>query len=939
MRSLHTREVGRVIPNAPVGLSLSGQQSEARRVKNNSPYLRFGALFAAFTLATVALAEPLHLTTLRCEYSTDPLGIDETQPRLSWRVESDTRGAKQTVWQLLVASSAALLAQDKGDLWDSGRVASDETTFRRYAGTVLKSSQQVFWKVRAWDAENHETPWSTPATWTMGLLKPEDWTARWVCAPWASESVLLRKEFAVKPGLKRALLNVCGLGQYEASLNGTKAGDDLLSPGWTDYDKTTLYETRDVTALLREGKNAVGLTLGNGMYNVVRRDRFAKFVKSFGPLRAIAQLQLEYADGKTETVGTDESWRVDRGGITFNSIYGGEDFDARLYPVNWDKTGFDDKAWSHAVYLVRPGPTLRGHSFSAEPLRAIETRQPISTRTLASGAVLYDLGQNASFMPRIRVSGPAGSTVRLSPGEVVNEDGSIERGTMGGSSRGFAWWSYTKATDGDETWFPKFYYVGSRFLSVELLPATDGGARPKLESVEGVIVHSIAQPLGEFATSNPLLNRIHTLVRWAQRSNMVSVLTDCPHREKLGWIEQYHLNGPSIRYEFDVARIYTKGMHDMADAQTEEGLIPNIAPEYADFKGAFRGAAEWGASFILVPLQQYEFTGDLDLLRAHFTQMKRYFAYLESRTNDGLLSDGLGDWYDVDYPKKGRAGLTPAPITATAFLFDDAQNIARAATLLGKADDAKTYAAKAAAIRERYNREYRKTNPVSYSTGSQAALAIPLVMGLAEPADHAPLIDSLVQDVTRRGYATAGDIGFRYLLRALADGGRSDAIYTLINQDEKPGYGYQLKRGATALTESWDASLTASHDHFMLGQVMEWFYHDLAGIRCDPAGPGFKQIVIRPQPVGDLTWCEASYDSIHGKIHVRWDRTAGKFTLHTTIPANTTATIYIPTAEGATVTEGNTSADQSPGIKLLRREDGSSVFAVSAGSYAFETGK
>ncbi|HTZ20461.1 MAG TPA: family 78 glycoside hydrolase catalytic domain, partial [Opitutaceae bacterium] len=650
----------------------------------------------SFTAAHGAEAGALVPSQLRCEYAVDPLGVDVAQPRLSWRVQSSERGQRQTAWQVLVASSAELLAADHGDLWDSGRVETDATTHLRYAGAALTSSQQVFWKVRVWDRGGKASPWSTPATWTMGLLAPTDWKGAWITSSAGAETLLLRGEFDVKPGLRRALVYVCGLGEYEADFNGTKAGTDLLAPGWTNFNKTTLYDTYNVTALLRTGRNAAGLTLGNGMYHVVRRDnRFAKFTGSFGPLRATLHLRLEYADGSVAYFGTDAKWRTHAGPLTCSSIYGGEDFDARLVPAGWDRPGFDDHLWPAAVPVDRPVDTLRGQSHAAEPLRAIETRQAVAVRDLAPGVVLYDFGQNASFMPRLRVAGPAGSTVRMTPGEVVNADGTIDRGTMGGAHRGSAWWQYTKATDGEETWFPQFYYVGSRYLYTELIPPPPGGTPlaakpanlPRIVALDDVIVHSSAAPVGQFACSNPLLNRIRDLVRWAQRSNMVSVLTDCPHREKLGWIEQYHLNGPSIRYEFDVARIFAKGMRDMAEAQTDEGLVPNIAPEYTEFKGAFRNAAEWGAAFLLVPWQQYEFTGDADLIRTNYDAMKRYFAFQESRAKDGILADGLGDWYDFIMPARNRPGLTPAPITATAFYFNNAQLLARMAGLLGRADE------------------------------------------------------------------------------------------------------------------------------------------------------------------------------------------------------------------------------------------------------------
>ncbi|HEX2101693.1 MAG TPA: family 78 glycoside hydrolase catalytic domain, partial [Candidatus Synoicihabitans sp.] len=874
----------------------------------------------------------------KVEYARNPLGVDVAQPRLYWQVQSEQRGQRQTAWQVLVASSPETLAQDRGDLWDSGRRESDQTTHVRYEGAPLRSSQTVHWKVRAWDRTGEPTAWSAPATWTMGLLQAADWKGRWIAAPWTSEGLLLRHEFTVRPGLRRALLHVSGLGHYEASFNGVKVGGDLLSPGWTNYSRTTLYDTHEVTALLRAGENAVGLELGNGMYHVVRRHRFSKFVGSFGPLRAVAQLELTYEDGTTALVTTDGRWRVHRGPITFSSIYGGEDFDARLVPAGWKEPGYDDAAWEHAVEINRPSyETLRGMTAAAEPLRVIETRAPVAVRELRSGVQLIDFGQNASFMPRIRVSGPRGATVRLTPGEVVNEDGTIDRGTMGGGHRGSAWWQYTKGSDGEETWFPQFYYVGSRYLYVELMPPAFGAARPRLESVEMAIVHSIAEPSGEFATSNPRLNAIRDLVRWAQRSNMVSVLTDCPHREKLGWIEQYHLNGPSIRYEFDVARIFTKGMNDMAEAQTREGLVPNITPEYTEFNGAFRAADEWGAAFILVPWQQYLFSGDEDLLRRHYPAMQRYFAYLESRVGeDGLLADGLGDWYDLLLGKKGRAGLTPAPITATAFLFEDAQTLAKIADLLGRTEDAAAYREKAEAVKTRYNATFYKPAEGSYGTDSQASLALPLVMGLAPEQGRAAVLTNLVRDVEQRGYATAGDVGFRYLLQALAQGGRSDTIYRLIDQDEKPGYGYQIKQGATALTEAWDANRRASHNHFMLGQVIEWYYQDLAGITADPGAPGFKHVLLRPQIVDGLAWVEASHTSLHGKIRVRWERPADALVFSTQVPTNTSATIVLPAARGAAVRADGMDVAQAKDVVVLGRDEQQITMRVASGSYRFE---
>ncbi|PTX94384.1 family 78 glycoside hydrolase catalytic domain [Opitutus sp. ER46] len=913
--------------------------------------------------APVTLA--LRVTEPKCELGTNPAGIDVAAPRLSWRVASDVRGQCQTAYQVLAASTSAALAADRGVIWDSGKIASDDTTSIRYAGAPLASSQTVWWKVRVWDRDGRPTAWTGPQRWTMGLLQPTDWKGVWIAAPATTETLMLRREFAVRPGLRRAIVHVSGLGQYELFLNGRRVGEDLLSPGWTNYDEVTLYDTHDVTALLREGGNAAGMVLGNGMYHVQRRSRFAKFTGSFGPLRAVLHLQLEYADGSVDFVGTDERWRTRAGAITFSSMYGGEDFDARLYPTGWDRVGFDERSWLPAVRVNRPADTLRGYTFAAEPTRAIETRPAANVRQLKPGVVLYDFGQNALFMPRVRVSGPAGSIIRMTPGEALNEDGTIDRGTMGGGHRGSAWWQYTKATDAEESWFPQFYFVGSRYLYVELFPAGavppgatvaalpagliaaptgetpasgtgTSGALPKIEALEQVVVHSTAEPVGTFATSNPLLNRIRDLVRWAQRSNLVSIIMDCPHREKLGWLEQTHLNGPALRYEWDLTRLYAKVSADMARAQLDTGLVPNIAPEYTVFKGAFRNAAEWGAAFIMVPWQQYQFTGDSDLLRARYDAMRRYFAFLESRAPDGLLRDGLGDWYDYQLGKEGRAYLTPPPLTATAFYYQDAIVMAKIATVLGRADDAASYTTKAATIRERFNREFlRPDTPEVYGSGSQTSLALPLALGLVPPEHRARVLDALVRDLQQRGYTSAGAAGIRYVFQALAENGRSDVVYGFVNQDEKPGYGYQLKLGLTTLAESWNASRGASWNHFFLGQVIEWYYADLAGIQPDPSAPGFKRVIVRPQPVGDLTSVEATYKSIHGPIGVRWTRADGRFALKVSVPANTTATIHVPAKPDTAVTESGQPAAAARGVTFLRWEGDRAVFAVESGTYEF----
>ena len=571
-------------------------------------------------------------------------------------------------------------------------------------------------------------------------------------------------------------------------------------------------------------------------------------------------------------------------------------------PAGWDRPHFDDRAWLPAVAYLNPKAALRGLTASADPITAHEVLRPVATRTFPDGSVVYDFGQNAACIPRVRVSGPAGSSVRLTPAEVVYADGTINRGTMGGTARGGSWWEFTKATDEPETWMASFCYLGCRYLKVECFAPARPTSLPegvireflfrplRVEELENVVVHGSAPAVGHFAASNPLLGRIDELVRWAQLSNMMSVFTDCPHREKLGWLEQIHLNGPSLRYDFDVGRMFRKSMHDMADEERPDGFLPTTAPEYAKFQSPFVAAAEWGSAFVIVPWQQYEFTGDATLLREHYDGMKRYVGYLQRQAADDILSEGLGDWYDLGpAPRPGAAQLTLPPVTATAFYYYDAKVVAQTAALLGRPDEAAAFAAQAERIRASFNRHFFHPDTGTYASGSQCANAMALAMGLAEPGDRPRVLAALVHDVEARGDAmTAGDIGYRYLLLALAEGGRSDLIYQMIDQDTKPGYGYILKQGATSLTEAWDANTHASQDHFMLGQITEWFYQNLAGIQDDPAGPGFRKILVGPQPVGDLTWAEASYDSVRGPIASRWERAGGGFTLEVTIPADST---------------------------------------------------
>ncbi len=1073
------------------------------------------ALLAPVIFAVTTFAA-LKVTDLRCDWGSNPLGVDSPVPHLAWKLETAERGARQSAWQVRVASSREKLAAGNADVWDSQRNEGDAQLQIGYAGRALQTGEQVFWQVRVWDDTGHPSDWSEPATWTMGVVNPADWSAQWITdpdllkvtrttlgfstppvsaenspqwlvldlgqvqpveqvvlhaivhtvserlgfprwfkvelasnadfrdavviadhtadpvnewatrislpvakvaarylrlttprlrmmaddagqlsgrlalsqievlanernvavggkitanasleeGPWSAASAVdglalpganpratttlrLRREFQVGPGLKRATLFVCGLGQYTLAVNGEPCGsDDLLTPGWTDYRHTCLYDTRDLTTQLNAGSNTLGLTLASGMFNVpFAPGHYTKFVGPPRALTAIAQLRLEYADGHIEQIITDRQWKAATGPVTFAHVYGGEEYDARRESTGWDRPGYDDSRWTPAVTTTGPGGALRGFSAAAPPLRAHEVLAPVSIKTIRPGVDVYDLGQNAALMPRIRVHGPAGSRIKIIPAELLKPDGSVDWHSTHGNNAD-ADWQYTLAgTASGEHWRPDFFYHGARYLQVERSAAEESADSrapntldlPVVDQLQGLVVHSASSPAGEFACSNELFNRIRTLIRWAQRSNLVSVLTDCPHRERLGWLEQYHLNGPSLRYEFDLTRLYGKTFGDMTDAQLPTGLVPSIAPEYVHFDGYFRDSPEWGSALILAAWQQFVWTGDDTSLRQHYEAMQRYFDYLTSRSRDHLVSHGLGDWYDVGPKPPGVSQLTPIPLVATAIYYEDALALSRIASHLGKPADATRYDAQVEAIAAAFNSRFFNSDTARYATGSQTAQALPFVLGLAPDAQTDAVLANLVADVRAHGNAvTAGDVGYRYLLKALAQGGRSDVIFDMANQSDKPGYGYQLAHGATSLTEAWDANPNSSQNHFMLGQIMEWFYHDLAGLAPDPAAPGFARLIIRPEPVGNLTWAQASIETVRGKASVRWDRDAAHFRLKVTIPPNARASVQLPCESATGITEGGRGITDRDDIKATGSINNRVSFEIGSGTYEFE---
>jgi hypothetical protein len=881
-------------------------------------------------------AEGTRLEKPRCEYRVDPLGVDVEAPRLSWILSSGRSGARQTAYEVLAASTPEKLGAGVGDLWTTGRVPSDRTAQIEYAGRPLRSRERVHWKARAFDERGEPTPWSAPASFTMGLLAPLDWTARWIGAPPSAApapdpyvTVLLRREFTVEKPLRRALCFVSGLGQYELELDGEKVGEEWLAPGWTQYAKSVLYdvhewsEPRELAERLAPGRHCLALRLGNGMYHMAGDTRGSQQLNSLGRPCAILQLELEAAEEEdargaagaaatpaVATIESDESWRVAPGPTSYSGVFGGEDWDARLDPVGWSRVGFDDSGWVGATVVKGPGGTLRGVTHAAPPLLEMESRAPVRVTSPKPGVRLFDLGQNAPYVPKVVVAGPAGATVKVWPAEILKPDGTIDQATMRPGKHA----SYTLRGDGrggastreaPETWWPRFWYCGSRFWQAE---ATDAAGAPidvgeLLLEFRGLRVHSSSPEVGSFECSDPLFNAVERIIVAAMRANMASVLTDCPHREKAGWLEQDHLMGPGLLYCFDVAALLDKTVHDVADTQRADGMVATMAPEYFFYEKGFRDSVEWGAACVFVPDLLRTWLGDERVVRESAGTMRRWVDYLSTQAKDGILSSGLGDW-----DGNGADPRTPVGVTDTAWWYASARTTAALLRSIGDGEAAAAMDELAARVRADFRMAFVDLATGKVDGGSQSSQATALDLGLIDPGEEGEQAFALLlADLEKQGFAVScGEVGHLSLLRTLAAHGRSDLIWRLHHQSERPGYGFQVARGATTLTETWNAS-PISHDHFMLGHILEWFHGQVAGIRPDPAAPGFRHFFVQPTPVGDLAWARASYDSIAGLVESSWRRVGERFELDVTIPANTSATIRWP--EGFALPRGASSRE------------------------------
>lgn len=946
-----------------------------------------------------SVAAQLKPSNLRCEYRFNPSGIDEKQPRLTWGVESRQRGQKQKACRILVASSAELLAQNSGDLWDSGVLPTDQTVNIPYSGGPLASREHCFWKVCVWGTDG-QPKWARPAEWTMGLLSPADWKGDYISirdmSPvWKDTNHLFlpparqyRKEFSAGGNIKRATIYATALGIYELYLNGQRVGDARFAPGWTDYHQRAYYQTYDVTRHIKTGRNAFGAWLADGWYSGylgfglltgIGTEQTGR--DTYGRTPALmAQLEIEYADGSREVIPTDDSWRATSNGpVREADLLMGETYDARREMAGWTLSGFDDSQWEPAILATQNGnkpatfyeyqdpppsgrePRIMGRpidlafsrprqleAFPGVPVRPVEEIKPIALTSPAQGVHIFNLGQNIAGVVRLKIRGPAGTRIQLRYGEMLYPDGRLMTENL----------RKARATDvyvlrGDkrgETWTPRFTLHGFQFVEVTGLPG-----KPDKDAITGIVLHSDTPLKSGFECSDPMPNRLFKNVLWTQRANFVDVPTDCPQRdERFGWMGDAQIYIRCATLNADVAAFYTKWLREVMEAQRPNGTFPGYCPY--PFQHGWSFGSAWCDAGVICPWTLWQAYGDTRLVARCWPHLVRFMDWRKSTGTNCLGIAHGNDWGDwLSFGPK-----TPLEYVDTVYFAYTAQLMSQMAAAIGRNNEAAEYAALFARIKAAFNQRYVKPDG-SLTVDNQTAYALALYMDLL-PEPLRPLAGKILAGKLREAGTdqnsgmTTGFVGTRPLMPVLTSVGENDLAVKLFQSRKFPSWGYEVEQGATTIWERWngftrefgfggpDGSQNAamnSFSHYAFGAVGEWALTELAGIQSD--GAGYKRIIIHPHPPRPgsnperepIHWVKAHYDSIRGRIASDWRRTADKFELRVTIPANTTATVCLPATSAETIRCGRHSLAATAGVKLVRIENGCATLTVESGVHEF----
>ena len=899
-------------------------------------------LLLAYTLlATTYIAAGVNIENLRCEYLSNPAGIDEVKPRLSWIIGSTLRGERQTAFEILVSSSDEKLAINQGDLWSTGKIISDQTTQLEYSGKPLLSGSQCFWKVRIWDRNGKVSGWSKPASWTMGLLDAADWKAKWIGVndpsptEWARPRYL-RKSFTTKKAVRRAMVYVTALGLYELRLNGKRVGDHLLAPEWTNYNKRVQYQTYDVTRIIHTGSNAIGALLGNGWYSGGWQKWKEKLTAIYGsePL-FLAQLEIEFSDGTHQLMVSDGSWRGTADGpLQFAGIYEGVTYDAHKEFRGWDTPIFNDSKWS-AVTTPQAGKDSKIGKLAAQrgnPIRVTQEIKPVSVNEPKPGVYVYAFDQNIVGWCRFKFHGKAGETVELQHGEMRNPDGTVFLGNLTVVSKHrIQLDQYTFKGNQEEIFEPNFTYHGFQYVEVRGLKE-----KPNLQDLTGVIFHSDCPEVGEFTCSEPLLNRLAKNILWSQRGNYMGVPTDCPQRnERCGYTGDAQFFMRAAVYNMDVSAFFSRWLVDVCEeAQMPDGHFADHAPTFGPGDGPNIG---WSDAGIICPYEIYRTYGDTRIIREHYAAMKRNLDWLTRESKDYLFTGkvGNGDWLSNE-------GGASKEVIGTAYSAFDFRLMAEMADAIGEKEDASHFRDRAGKITQAFSTAYIDQEG-GIKQSSQSGYALAFTMGLVPPSLKEKMTERFTGEVSRFDWhPRTGFIGTPRLLPGLHLAGRDDDAYKLLLNKTAPSWLYPVSIGATTIWErwvAWDGKTPQggmnSLNHYAFGAVGEYLFRMIGGISEEM--PGYQRIRIEPVIREGLTWANTSYNSVHGKICTAWKVNGSELELNVTIPANTTATIFVPANDATDVTESGKPTVIAEGVKFLRMDNGNAVYTVESGNYRFQS--
>lgn len=810
------------------------------------------------------------------------------------------------------------------------------------SGPPIILATDVAWKSSATETADWLQPDADESAWqsakVLGPAGMEPWGKTLLPASRELPARLLRKDFTVEKQPVRATLYVSGQGISECEINGEKISDHVLSPALTEYDKRVVYVTHDVTSALKQGANAIGMHLGNGRFHAPRSKWFV-MCRDFGVPRALSQLEIEYADGTRQVVASDASWKVsDNGPIVSNNEYDGEVYDASKEQTGWSAPGFDDSAWQAAEILDSPGGKLVAQMM--HPIRVTGTLKPVAMSEPSPGVFVFDMGQNMVGWCRMKVEGPRGSSVTLRHAETLREDGNLYLANMRGAAVTDV---YRLKGGGPETYEPRFTYHGFRYVEITGFPG-----KPTLESIEGRVVNDDLPSAGDFECSEPLINRFHSNVRWGVRGNYRSIPTDCPQRdERQAWLGDRTFSTRGETYLFDTAAFYSKWLQDMADAQKESGSIPDVCPSYWPL---YNDNVAWPSAAIVIPSTMHDQYADTALIERHYPAMAKWISHMSQFIEDDLIAkDNYGDWcvppedpeliHSVDPARK-----THPTLLATSYFCYDLALMSRYAKLLGKPEDALRYADLSKRMAAAMNRKFYDAAKGYYDNGSQTSCVLPLAFGLVPEGERPRVFGHLVEKITHgaKGHIGTGLVGGQWLNRVLAEGGRSDLVYGLATQTDYPSWGYMIKNGATTVWELWNGDTANpamnSGNHVMLvGDFIIWLYESLGGIKSDPMQPGFKHIVMKPEPVEKISFTRVNHHSLYGEIRSEWSKNDGGFHWQITVPPNTTTTAYVPCTSLNNLRESGRAVSDSPGIKVIGITNGRAVLELPSGSYVFDS--